>query len=207
MKRWFAVVAAFITTLSCYVTSAHAAPELAAQVAARLAHPAVLRGEFEQQRQVQGFAKPLVSRGSFVVARGQGVLWDTRTPFASQLVLNRTQIRATQDGAAAFRLDASTEPAVRVINGVLFGLLDGDLQALAAHFRVDGQADAKGWQIRLEPKDAAIARLMSRIELDGDQYVRRIRILDASGDRSSLVLSAQREDAALQPEEAKRLEQ
>jgi len=200
------LLVACAVALNCIVIPAHAAPDLATQVAAQLAHPAVLRGEFEQQRQVQGFAKPLVSRGSFVVARGQGVLWDTRTPFASQLVLNRTQIRATQDGGAAFRLDASSEPAVRVINSVLFGLLDGDLQALAAHFRVAGEAGAKAWQIRLEPKDAAIARLMSGIELEGDQYVRRIRITEASGDRSNLVFSAQREDTALRPEEAKRLE-
>ena len=200
MKR---LLASLLLTVA---TFANAAPALTEQIGQLLARPAVLRGEFEQQRQVQGFSKPLVSRGSFVVARGRGVLWSTRTPFASQLVLTQAQIRATQDGKVNFQLDAAAEPAVRVINSVLFGLLDGDVAALSAHFKLEGQVDGKAWRLSLQPSDAALARMMSRIELEGDQYVRRIRIFDASGDRSTLVFSAQREDAALNTEEGKRLE-
>ncbi len=195
-----------VSLLLMVAAMANAAPTLTEQISERLARPAVLRGEFEQQRQVQGFAKPLISRGSFVVARGRGVLWATRTPFASELVLTQAQIRATQDGKTSFQLDASAEPAVRVINSVLFGLLDGDLAALSAHFKLEGQVDGKTWQLRLQPGDAALKRMMSRIELEGDQYVRRIRIFEASGDSSTLAFSAQREDAALKADEGKRLE-
>ncbi len=60
-----------------------AAPDLAASVRQQLVQAPVLRGEFEQSKQVQGFSKPLISRGSFIVSRERGVLWLTKTPFAS----------------------------------------------------------------------------------------------------------------------------
>ena len=202
MKRIFSLL-----LMVCLAVSAHA-QDLAQSVRQQLAQPQVLRGEFEQSKQVQGFARPLVSRGSFVVAKEKGVLWSTAKPFASQLRLTRDEILATQaNGAVAFRLDASKEPAVRVINGLMFSLLGGDLGGLAEHFRIDGEAGAKGWSLVLTPKSSSLAKLMSRIELAGDKYVRSIRIAEANGDQTQIRFSAQTsEPAALSAEEAQRFE-
>jgi len=184
------------------------AQDLAQSVRQQLVQPPVLRGEFEQSKQVQGFARPLVSRGSFIVARERGVLWITRTPFPSQLRLTRDEILATQaNGAVAFRLDASKEPAVRVINGLMFSLLNGDLGGLEQHFKIEGSADAKAWALVLTPKAGAIARLMNRIELAGDRHVRSIRIDEANGDKTTIRFSAQAsEPATLSAEEARRFD-
>ncbi len=63
---------------------AQAAPDLLAEVRPPPGkHPAVLRGEFEQTKTIKGFKRPLVSKGSFVMAAGKGVLWVTAQPFAS----------------------------------------------------------------------------------------------------------------------------
>jgi len=183
-----------ILMLCCGV--ADAAPDLATVVRQQLVQVPVLRGEFEQHKQVQGFSKPLVSKGTFLVARERGVLWVTQSPFASQLRLTRNEIVATQNGAIAFRLDAGKEPTVRVINGLMFSLLNGELDGLAELFKIDGLADAKGWQITLSPKQSALAKLMLKIELDGDKYVRSIRIDEASGDKTVIRFSAQRNGPA-----------
>jgi hypothetical protein len=194
--------------LLAFVCLGAQAQDLAKSVHEQLVQPPVLRGDFEQSKQVQGFAKPLVSRGSFLVARERGVLWTTKTPFASQLRLTRDEILATQSGGAvAFRLDASKEPAVRVINSLMFALLRGDLGSLAEHFKIEGNADAKGWSLLLTPKTSALAKLMSRIELAGDKHVRNIRIDEANGDRTTIRFSAQTsEPAALTADEAQRFE-
>ena len=60
-----------------------------AGVRARLAQPAVLRGQFEQRKQLKGFRNPLVSRGNFLLLRERGVAWDTTEPFASSALLTR----------------------------------------------------------------------------------------------------------------------
>ena len=189
------------------IGSAHAAPDLAQSVRERLTQAPVLRGEFEQSKQVQGFSKPLVSRGSFVVARERGVLWLTKTPFASQLRLTRDEIKATQNGAVAFRLDASKEPSVRVINGLMFALLNGDIGGLAEHFKIEGSVDGKSWQLHLTPRSSALAKLMAGVDLSGEAQVRSIRISEASGDTTAIRFSAQRtEPAQLTSDEARQFE-
>jgi len=47
----------------------------------RLKTAPVLKGEFEQTKTLKGFRNALVSKGEFLVARGQGVWWHTREPF------------------------------------------------------------------------------------------------------------------------------
>ncbi|HEY4081790.1 MAG TPA: outer membrane lipoprotein carrier protein LolA [Burkholderiaceae bacterium] len=198
---------AFILALTLLAADAQAATDLAQSVRERLVQAPVLRGEFEQQKQVQGFAKPLISRGSFVVARERGVLWLTKTPFASQLRLTRDEIKATQNGAVAFRLDASKEPSVRVINGLMFSLLNGDIGGLSELFKVEGSAEGKAWQLHLTPRASALAKLMTSIDLSGEMQVRSITILEASGDKTVIRFSAQSaEPATLTAEEAHQFE-
>lgn len=179
--------------------AARAAPDLAVAVRERLRQPEWLRGEFQQAKTVPGFAKPLQSRGDFVLARGRGVLWRTTRPFASELRLTRDEIRATQGGQTAMKLDASREPAVRLITGLMFALLNGDVSGLGEAFRVEGSVQGAHWALQLVPKAGAWAQVLQRVELEGDAFVRRIRLLEASGDDSVITLGALRDNAPPEP--------
>ncbi len=180
---------------------------LAAAIGSRLAQPAVLRGRFEQTKQVAGFSRPLRSSGDFLVARDHGVLWHTREPFAGELKLTREAIVATKDGETAFRLSADEEPTVRVINGLMFSLLNGEVARLAEHFTVDGQAGDAGWELALKPRQPGLAKLLSGVNLQGDRHVRRIVLDEANGDRTEIVFSDQRDTPpALTADEAARFE-
>jgi outer membrane lipoprotein-sorting protein len=172
------------------------AADLASTVRAQLSQPAVLRGAFEQSKQVAGFSKPLLSSGDFVVARERGVLWNTRTPFASQLKLTRKQIVATQNGQVSFQLSASQEPTVRVINSLMFSLLSGDVGALGQQFKISGSSGAQGWKLVLTPLQPGLSKVMSQITLSGDKYVRRIEIVEASGDITRIRFAAQQASQA-----------
>jgi|GEM_PF-79699 len=180
---------------------------LASAIGSRLAQPAVLRGRFEQTKQVAGFSRPLRSSGDFLVARDHGVLWHTREPFAGDLKLTREAIVATQDGQTAFRLSADEEPTVRVINGLMFSLLNGEVDRLAEHFTVDGQAGDAGWELALKPRQPGLAKLLSGVSLQGDRHVRRIVLEEANGDRTEIVFSDQRDmPPTLTADEAARFE-
>ncbi|MDW5416442.1 outer membrane lipoprotein carrier protein LolA [Iodobacter sp. CM08] len=194
----------FFATLTLSVQ----ATDLAASVKERLTQPAVLRGYFEQNKQVAGFKKPLISRGDFIVARDKGVLWRTKTPFAGTLRLSRDEIVAKQgDGEVAFRLSASKEPSVRMINGLLFSLLNGDVSSLGELFKIEGSVNGKSWQLLLTPKQAALGKIMRKIALSGDQFVRQIDLDEASGDQTTIRFTAQNtEPAKLSSDEMARFE-
>ena len=171
--------------------SSHA---LAQEVHQRLQDVAVLRGEFEQSKWVVGFKKPLISKGSFLIARDKGVLWTTREPFPGQLRLTRGEIRATQNGAVAFQLDASKEPGVRAINSMMFALLGGDIAALSDAFVITGKTlgDRKTgrWQLHLLPQQPGLDKFLQSVDLSGDTFVRQINIQEANGDKTQIRFTA-----------------
>ena len=174
-----------------------------AKIQAMLAKPSMMCGRFDQTKQLAGMKKPLASEGRFCVVAGKGVLWRTLKPFPSTLRLTRDEIINYQGDRVAMRLDAKTEPTVRVINNVLFSLLAGDLGQLDSLFDGDGSVDANSWTVALKPRQAALEKAIGTIKLEGGAYVKSIVMSEASGDRTTIVFSAmQTGEAAMTKEEA-----
>ncbi len=190
-----------MNSLLVLVLVVSATPDVAAQVKERLDTGAVVHGRFEQQKQVKGFKRPLVSTGDFVVARGHGVRWHTASPFDSVLTVRPDDIRSTQGGAEVFSLSASKEPTVRVINQVLFALLAGDVEVLRTHFEVKGTIDAKAWHLELTPKAKALEKVLARIALEGDGFVRSLELTEGSGDVTRIRVDEPSSAQALSAEE------
>ncbi|MFP2899737.1 LolA family protein [Corallococcus sp. 4LFB] len=195
-----------VLMLSLLSVSAHAA-DLVKDVRARLVDAPLVRGQFEQKKTVAGFKKPLVSRGDFLLARDQGVLWNTRTPFASTLTLTRKSLSAEQGaGGAAYHLDSSKEPALAAVNELLFALLSGDVASLQKRFKVAGAlVGAAGWKLELVPTDAGLARVFKHIQLEGDGYVRQVRLDETRGDSSVITFEQLAQTPPPDAKEAERL--
>lgn len=177
------------------------------EVRARLTGEPVVRGAFEQRKTVKGFRNPLVSSGEFVVAQQRGVLWRTLEPFASTLVVTRDRVLARgADGSVARRLSASEEPAVRAISETLFGVMAADLAALEQRFLISGESGREGWRLALVPREAALGRWVQRIELDGDRFLRLVRLHEAGGDQTLIRLHRHTTAATLSADEEARFE-
>ncbi len=198
MKR----ILAFVVLAAAAVGSANAAAPIA-KIQSMLAKPEQLCGRFEQTKQLAGMKKPLASNGRFCVVAGKGVLWRTLKPFPNTLRLKRDEIVHLQGERVAMRLDASQEPTVRMINGVLFSLLAGDLGQLDSLFEVDGSVAGDAWKVSLKARSPALARAIGAISLDGGAYVRSIRMVEESGDRTDITFTdIKTGPGAVLPEEA-----
>ena len=172
----------------------------------RLKVAPVLRGEFEQTKTLKGFRNPLVSKGEFLVVRGQGVWWHTLQPFESTLVVTPTKLfTRNADGSASNLMDAQAEPGLQQVNALIFSLLAADVDVLADRFTVVSQpVGAAGWTLVLTPRDANIAKFLVRATLAGERDVQSVRIDEARGDVTQIRFSRQVPSAALAPEEAAR---
>jgi len=123
-------------------------------------------------------------------------------PFPNTVRLTRDEIVHLQGDRVAMRLDAKQEPAVRIINSVLFALLAGNLGQIEKVFAVDGGIHDNSWSVTLKAREPALAKTISSIALDGGAYVKNITISEASGDRTSIVFSEiQTGDAAMSVDE------
>ena len=173
----------------------------------RLKISPVLKGEFEQTKTLKGFRNPLVSKGEFLVARGQGVWWHTRQPFESTLVVTKTRLfTRNADGSASDLVDAQAEPGVKQVNELIFSLLAADPDALADRFAIVAQpVGASGWTLTLTPRDANLAKFLVRATLAGERDVQTVRIDEARGDTTQIRFSHQVPSAELSADEAARL--
>ncbi len=174
-----------------------------AKIQAMLARPKVMCGRFDQSKQLVGMKKPLAANGRFCVVEGKGVLWRTLQPFPSTLRLTRDEIVNYQGDRVAMRLDAKTEPTVRMITNVLFSLLAGDLAQLETLFEVDGTVEANSWNVTLRARQPALAKAIGGIKLEGGAYVKSMIMNEASGDRTTITFSAiESGESAMTAEEA-----
>ena len=201
MNKMKTIVLGAAVALAMFNPAQAAAP--VAKIQAMLAKPAIMCGRFDQTKQLAGMKKPLASNGRFCVVAGKGVLWRTLQPFPSTLRLTRDEIVNYQGDRIAMRLDAKTEPTVRMINNVLFSLLSGDLGQLESLFEVDGTIDGGSWNVALKARQAALEKAIGTIKLDGGAYVKNIVMSEAGGDKTSIVFSAiQTGETAMTKEEA-----
>jgi Outer membrane lipoprotein carrier protein LolA-like len=197
MKSWFVAFSVALAATPLWAGTP------VAKIQSMLAQPKVLCGRFDQKKQLTGLKKPMVSNGRFCVVADKGVLWRTLEPFPHTLRLTRDEIIHLQGDRVAMRLDAKQEPAVRMINSVLFALLAGDLGQIEKWFLVEGGIHDNGWSVTLKAREPALAKAISSVALDGDAYVKNITISETSGDRTSIVFSKiHTGDAAMSVDEA-----
>jgi hypothetical protein len=191
----------FCLCLLACISAQAAAPIV--KIQQMLSRPAVMCGRFDQSKQLNGMKKPLASSGRFCVVPGKGVLWRTLQPFPNTLRLTRDEIVNFQGDRVAMRIDAKQEPTVRMINSVLFAMLAGDLSQLDTLFEVNGEVSGNRWHVALKAREAALAKAVGEITLEGDSVVKNITISDASGDRTTIAFSAiQSGEGAMLLEEA-----
>lgn len=148
----------------------------------------VLRGQFEQEKHLQGFRNPLLSKGDFLLARDRGVVWNTRTPFASTLVLTKQRLLVRQaDGSTHALADQGASPAASTANALLMALLTGDIEALGRQFRLRETLSTDGtWRLQLLPNQGALKKIFKFIELQGDRHVRSVHLEENNGDRTDI---------------------
>ncbi len=157
----------------------------------KLVNVPVLRGQFAQEKQVSGFRNPLRSQGRFVLARDRGVIWSTERPFASEIVITSTQIRTRRaDGGQQTEVDSATQPGLRVVNSLLFSVLSGNLATLSEYFSMQAVSlPAGNWELTLDPKEGVLGRVLKRVFIAGDRFVRHVKIDEQNGDQIDIVLS------------------
>ena len=208
MTRLLRVLALAVTAFAAVPSSAAPTDDALKLVHERLKIAPVLKGEFEQTKTLKGFKNPLVSKGEFLVARGQGVWWHTQQPFESTLVVTKTKLfTRNPDGSATNLMDAQAQPGLQQVSELIFSLLAADLDALAGKFDIVAQPNGNaGWTLTLTPRDANLARFLVRATLAGERDVQSVRIEESRGDTTQIRFSHQVPANALATDEAARFQ-
>jgi len=157
-----------------------------AQPAASLRDAQVLRGKFVYRKYLKEIPQPLISRGEFVFVKDQGIDWHTREPFDSDFVLTANGMKQIDAGKTTVQMNASEQPAVRVVARIFLSLLSLDVNSLQSSFNLFGVQQGKQWQVGLRPTVAAIAAVFRDAIVSGATQVEGLVLHDANGDRTEI---------------------
>jgi hypothetical protein len=108
---------------------------------------------------------------------------------AERMVVDRETV-SMERGGRKQTLSLREHPQVAVFIDSIRGTLAGDRTALEKTYTLALEGDAQRWRLALKPRDAELARIVSRILISGMQaQVRRIEIEQADGDRSVMIVT------------------
>ena len=153
------------------------------QLSDQLAKPAVIHGNFLQEKHLRALPQPLVSKGTFVLAKDHGLLWLLKTPL-------QQDYRITGQGIA--RRDANgwqplpNKSAGDEQNRLFLAVLQGDSSGLQRDFELQLQGQAQQWKLTLIPRSLLLKQVFTRINIDGGELVHTIELLETQGDSTVL---------------------
>lgn len=161
----------------------------------------VARGQFTQEKHLRALAKPLVSRGDFVLATDTGMLWQLRTPLAQTL-------RMTNNGIARQLDDGSWQTSVEGNHReskLFLDLLGGNTSGLSTNFDLALTGTASDWQMTMTPNSAILKQIFTHILVQGGAVVQKIELLEKQGDRTVLHIENVRAADSLNKDELRAL--
>jgi outer membrane lipoprotein-sorting protein len=143
---------------------------------------------FEETKQVATLTAPIVRRGTLRYVRPDRLQMHVVTPFFERMdIVGNVLTIETKRGVR--QIDLAGEPGAAAWVAGIRATLAGDQSSLARHFTLQLSGQAARWTLTLLPLDPALARVIQRITVDGEQaQLNRIEVDEREGDRTVLVV-------------------
>ena len=153
------------------------------QLSEQLAKPDVIHGQFIQEKHLRALPQPLISKGSFVLAKNHGLLWLLKTPLQQDYRISAKGI-ARRDVSGWQLLPGKSAGAEQ--NRLFLAVLQGDSSGLQRDFELALSGDAQKWQLTLTPRSVLLKQVFNQINISGGALVNTIELLETQGDSTVL---------------------
>ncbi|NYH08517.1 outer membrane lipoprotein carrier protein LolA [Pseudomonas moraviensis] len=153
------------------------------QLSDQLAKPDVIHGQFIQEKHLRALPQPLISKGSFVLAKNHGLLWLLKTPLQQDYRISAKGI-ARRDATGWQLLPNKSAGAEQ--NRLFLAVLQGDSSGLQRDFELALSGDAQKWQLTLTPRSVLLKQVFNQISISGGALVNTIELLETQGDSTVL---------------------
>lgn len=152
------------------------------EIIQQLQNNALLTGDFEQVRKLQGFTRSIKSTGNFIYWRDHGLYWETKWPFPHASTFMQNGVIDWQQSTGIGPEINSSNPILNKISSILISLIGGDIQTINRSFRADWTFSENNWSLKLDPVELMISRAITDIQIAGQQFVKNIVVTTAGND-------------------------
>ena len=187
------VLSSLLASFAGSVASAHDAAGLRALMESFAAIDAS-RVAYRETKSIDILDSTVEQSGFLSFAAPATVIREIREPVVETYAIVGDTLHVTREGQEE-RIDLDSTPLVRAFIESFRATLSGDVDLLEAHYHVDFSGDGPQWRLELRPRNRRLAGFIESIEFTGEEIrVDRIRISEANGDWSLMVLSPAEQD-------------
>ncbi|MBD5426721.1 MAG: outer membrane lipoprotein carrier protein LolA [Treponema sp.] len=151
-------------------------------VCAVLSAHAIQKGDFTQTKHIAKLNRDLVSSGTYLISRDDGIVWQTKKPFPSTLTVTSAAVMQTTASGKKSVLIAGSNPTFESFSTIISSVFVGGDRLNAQHFDIYFSPSADGWTIALVPKDAAIRAVAQQFVLCGAAMLQSVTMHEPGGD-------------------------
>ena len=155
--------------------------------------PDELQGSFRQEKYLAVIDTSLKSSGRYSYRRGESMRWQILEPIQSELLMTPDGLSSRQGNDEILRLDTGGSPGAAIMGEILFALLGAQWELLQKYFELSGNIEGQQWQAVLIPRDAIVAHLFDRVELQGADFLERVILHETGGDITRIYLDSRPE--------------
>lgn len=143
------------------------------------AHP-VTKGELKQEQYIKMANRSLISKGTFVMASDNGVIFEIIDPFPSSLVVTPEKMVQTLPGDVVSVMDGKDNAMFSNIAKIIHSVFANDVQVLKDNFQVSVTGGPKD-VVTLIPKDPLLSMLFQKITLAVGDSIDSVSIIETGG--------------------------
>ena len=153
------------------------------------------KDSFTETKYSAVLSTPLLLKGTLAYVRPDRLEKSVHAPYEERTVIagnSVTMENRTLQQTRTFSL-ASSAPVSAFVESMR-ATLAGDRMALERHYRVQLEGKPEAWTMTLLPREEKLAALVKSIRIAGvRERLKRIEVDEASGDRSVMLISPERQ--------------
>jgi hypothetical protein len=177
------IVAILLVCSSAVAGDAPSTQPTFADVAAQLAAPAVLRGNFSQARRIALLQNPLYSTGRFILS-DKGLYWRQEQPIPALMIADEQRLMQQVGDGPMQDIDTAENPVVLSFSNSFLSIFRGNEDELRKNFDVEFSSEPGWWTIHLKPISYPMSEAIDSIGLRGREYIETITVISRTSDET-----------------------
>ena len=138
---------------------------------------------FEQNKQIEVLASPLISRGQMYLSTNNGLVWQLQRPLKSTSVFSSNIFKQfdSRDQEVTFG-SAVVQHRIQQFAKIFVDLVGGKLNRLHDDFDTKVECNGEQWSLLMKPRKDRLSRVLRNVNLTGSENINTISIEEVGGD-------------------------
>lgn len=152
------------------------------KISQSIASHKVQKGDFTQTKFISKLKRELSSSGSCIISREDGIMWQTKKPFPSTMIVSASSVVQISSSGKKSVLQAEGNATFESFAKVIGSVFQGGEELSEKNFDIFFEGSEKAWSVGLIPREKSIRTIADRFLLQGGEALTSVTMHEKNGD-------------------------